>query len=224
MTAGVVLAAGAGRRFGGVKQLASLGGEPLVRRACRTALDAALDPVLVVLGAHADAVAAAIRDLPVRALYHAAWRRGMGGSLAAAIAALAPDPAIAAAAVLLADQPWIPAGHVRALCARRAAADAPVAATRAGDVVGAPAVFARALFPALAALTGDRGARALIAAHADAIAIRLEAAASDVDTRADHLAAQAAVVGPTRPVAPTDDTRLGVSSKPGRQQRREPLR
>jgi CTP:molybdopterin cytidylyltransferase MocA len=184
MIAGVVLAAGAGRRFGGAKQLALVDGEPLVRRACRLALAAELEPVLVVLGHHAEEVAAAIADLGVRTVVNPRPDEGMGSSVACAARALAADPAVTALAILLADQPDIEPAHVRALGAH-VDAGAPVAATRHGDAVGAPAVFARAMFGALAALSGDRGARDLIAACDARVEVALEAAARDVDTPAD---------------------------------------
>ena len=184
MIAGVVLAAGAGRRFGGAKQVAELDGEPLVRRACRLARAAGLEPVLVVLGHHAEAVAAAIADLGVRTVENPRPDDGMGSSVACAARALAGEPDVTALAVLLADQPDIDHEHLRALCAH-VDAGAPVAATRHGDAVGAPAVFARAMFPALATLTGDRGARDLIAACDARVEVALEAAARDIDTPGD---------------------------------------
>ncbi len=180
-TAGVILAAGAGRRFGGgIKQLARHDGEPLVRRACRTALDAGLAPVLVVLGAHADVVGDALRDLDVIPIHNARWEDGMGTSLACAIRAL--DETVVDVAVLLADQPLITPAHVRALTAARLAAAADLAATDTGATLGVPAVFARALFPTLAALTGDRGARDLIARTDRRVTVPFAPAAVDIDT------------------------------------------
>lgn len=185
-TAGVILAAGAGRRFGGgIKQLALHDGEPLVRRACRTALDAGLAPVLVVLGAHADAVGAALRDLDVIAVHNPRWEDGMGTSLACAIRELdeGSDAAdITDVAVLLADQPLVTAAHLRALVAARLTSSADVAATDTGETFGVPAVFARALFPTLTSLTGDRGARDLIARADHLVTVPFAPAAVDIDT------------------------------------------
>jgi molybdenum cofactor cytidylyltransferase len=175
--AGAVLAAGAGRRFGAIKQLALYDGEPLVRRACRTALAAGLSPVIVVVGAHAERVTAAVRDLAVRIRFNAQWEAGLASSIRCAAAEL--EPAIAALALVLADQPLITAAHLVALCERRGGAL--VAATRHGDVCGVPAVFDRALFGRLAALAGDRGARELIAASRR-VELPFAGAAFDVDT------------------------------------------
>lgn len=181
-TAGVILAAGAGRRYGGgIKQLALHDGEPLVRRACRTALDADLAPVLVVLGAHADAVGAALLDLDVTAVHNPRWAEGMSTSLACAIRAL--DDTVPDVAVLLADQPLVTAAHLRALAAARLAAAADLAATDTGETLGVPAVFARALFPSLATLAGDRGARDLIARTDRRVTVPFAPAAVDIDIR-----------------------------------------
>jgi molybdenum cofactor cytidylyltransferase len=201
-SAGIILAAGAGRRFGGAKQLALYEGEPLVRRASRVALEAGLSPVIVVLGAHADAVRAALTDLPVHAVVNDAWADGMGGSLACGVRALdaglissadptrsgdgtAGAPSIADVAVLLADQPLVTANHLRALVAARRDAGVDIAATDTGAALGVPAVFARALVPALAALMGDRGAREVIATHERRVALAFADAAFDVDTPVD---------------------------------------
>ena len=77
----VLLAAGEASRFGSLKQLATIDGEPLVRRAASQALACGV-PVLAVLGAGADRVAPALADLPLHTLLHEGWRDGLGSSLA----------------------------------------------------------------------------------------------------------------------------------------------
>ncbi|WP_326569256.1 nucleotidyltransferase family protein [Amycolatopsis rhabdoformis] len=86
--AGLLLAAGAGRRFGGPKALVELDGEPLVRRALRTLTDAGCAPVRVVVGAAADEVRKLVPD-PVQAIHAEGWEGGMGASLKAGLAGLA---------------------------------------------------------------------------------------------------------------------------------------
>uniref|UniRef100_UPI0013020E27 nucleotidyltransferase family protein n=1 Tax=Amycolatopsis lexingtonensis TaxID=218822 RepID=UPI0013020E27 len=80
--AGLLLAAGAGRRFGGPKALAELDGEPLVRRALRTLTAAGCTPIRVVLGAAADQVRPLLPD-PEAAVFAEDWQTGMGASLRA---------------------------------------------------------------------------------------------------------------------------------------------
>jgi len=161
--AGVVLAAGAGTRFGRPKALAELDGERLVDRAVRVLRAGGCDPVLVVLGA-------AVVDVPGAdaVLVNDEWATGMGSSLRAALAA--PDLAgCSAAALVLVDQPGIRASAVRAVVdAHRAGADLAVAAY--ADGTGHPVLLARAHWAGVAeSAEGDVGARPYLASHADAV-------------------------------------------------------
>ena len=84
--AGLVLAAGAGRRFGGPKALVELDGERLVDRMVRVLRAGGCQPLVVVAGAVPLAVSGAtVVDNPD-------WRTGMGSSLRSGLAAL-PDQA-----------------------------------------------------------------------------------------------------------------------------------
>jgi molybdenum cofactor cytidylyltransferase len=162
--AGVILAAGRGRRFTTGDKLAQpVSGQPLLRWPIEAALAAGLDPVVVVLGHAADRLRPLIADLPVTLLDNPGYRDGLATSLQAGLAAL--PAGCAGAVVLLADMPLVAARHLQALLATFTAADrravvVPVAAGRRGN----PVVWPRALFPALARLTGDAGVRSLLAA------------------------------------------------------------
>lgn len=180
-TAAVILAAGASRRFGAPKQLAEFAGQSLIQRVCETALAADLQPLVVVLGAHATSVAAQIRHLPVDCTHNEEWASGMASSLRCGIQHLSRIARSQAAAVSLVDQPLIHAAHLQALCALRVSAQVQIAATRYGDTLGAPAVFDRALFDQLCALRGDRGAGKLIRASTSRVALTFDDAAIDID-------------------------------------------
>ncbi|MFD1722011.1 nucleotidyltransferase family protein [Amnibacterium endophyticum] len=108
-TVGLVLAAGAGRRFGGPKALARTGGgEPWTARAARTLRAGGCDDVLVVLGAEEEA-ARALLPRDVRVVLAPRWRDGVGASLSAGVAAL---PAADTAVVVPVDLPGLPAAVV----------------------------------------------------------------------------------------------------------------
>jgi len=79
--AGILLAAGSATRMGRNKLLLELDGEPLVRRAARRALEAGLDPLLVVVGHEAAAVRAALSGLGCRFVDNPEWRRGQTSSI-----------------------------------------------------------------------------------------------------------------------------------------------
>jgi molybdenum cofactor cytidylyltransferase len=87
--AGVLLAAGTGSRFAdGNKLLATVDGEPIVRRAARTLLDAPVDPVVVVTGHEAERVRGALSSLPVRFVHNDDYAAGQATSVRTGVRAL----------------------------------------------------------------------------------------------------------------------------------------
>ena len=161
MISGVVLAAGGGTRFGGTKQLAELDGTPLVLHAVAVLLEAGVDEVLVVTGHDAEAVEAALpRD--VRAVRNQAWRDGQSTSLAVALHEVAEDSE--AAVILLADQPGVTGGDVRALIEAFLRTREAIVRLRYTDGPG-PALLSREIYAEAGHLRGDTGARLLMASH-----------------------------------------------------------
>lgn len=187
----VVLAAGGSRRLGHAKQLVEFRGETLIARAVRVALEAAADHVIVVLGAHAAEVDAAIGERPVDRVHNPRWSSGQGTSIAAGVArarALAPD--VCTGTIMLCDQPALEANHLRDLRAAwtEASDRSAIAATRLpSNSGGVPACFGSSHFDDLEALDGDRGARSLIARSVGPVALVDPPAGGlgDVDTAED---------------------------------------
>lgn len=153
---GLLLAAGSGERFGGPKALVRSAGEPWVVRAVRVLRDGGCDPVVVVVGAAADAV----EDLldPATVVVRAEdWATGMGASLRAGLETVTTYDADAVL-VHLVDLPDVGPAVVRRLV-DVASTDA-LARARYGDAPGHPVLLGRDHWAgAAAAATGDRGAR-----------------------------------------------------------------
>ena len=181
----VVLAAGAASRFGGQKLLAPLGGRPVIRRTVENVLAASLTDILVVLGADAEAVRAALDGLPVRFVLNPDYRDGMSTSLRRGIEAL--DPAARAALIVLGDQPAVAPEVMRRVVAAQRETGKPIAAPVYGGVQGNPVVFAREVFAELEALRGDRGGREVVRRDPARVALVQVAAGMprDVDTPED---------------------------------------
>ena len=186
--AAIVLAAGGSKRMGTPKQLLRLDGESLVRRAVRTALASRCAAVFVVVGARADAVTREIDDLSCTRVDNPHWRDGIGTSIRAGVTAVSiAQPPFDAVLITLADQPYITAALLDQLLAAAETAPVGLVACEYAGTTGVPALFARDHFNALRALTGDRGGRSLLAAHADAVArVPFPEAAIDLDTRDDY--------------------------------------
>lgn len=163
MVAGVLLAAGAGRRFGMPKALVRYRGTLLVEHAAGVLHAGGCAPVVVVLGASADSVRASA-SLPGSSLVdNPEWTTGMGSSLRVGLAALGPSDA-AAALVLPVDTPGVTEAAVR----RFVALGGPDALARAtyGGRPGHPVLIGRSRWPEVAAhAVGDAGARGYLATH-----------------------------------------------------------
>jgi CTP:molybdopterin cytidylyltransferase MocA len=186
--AGLLLAAGGGRRLGGrPKALLQHRGRPLVEHAVGVLRAAGCSRVHVVLGAGAGAVRERAGLEGCVLVENPEWERGMGSSLRAGLDSLAGTGA-AAAVVSLVDQPGIgPEAVARVLAAHR---DETSLVSAAYDGVrGHPVLFGRAHWAGIAeTATGDRGARAYLRAHEREITL-VEcgdvARPYDIDTEAD---------------------------------------
>ncbi len=188
--AAIVLAAGAATRMGSLKQLLRYGNQTLVEHAIRHAMEAGFAPVIVVVGAEAQAVRAAIAALPVEIVQNDAWQLGMGSSIVTGMRTLQQlGTDSAAVAILLADQPLVTAQHLTAMRKLLHTADAPVVAAEYSGTLGVPALFKRDMFGVLAALTPEAGARHVLRdSGIDVISFALAEAAIDLDTPDDFAA------------------------------------
>lgn len=179
MIAAAVLAAGASRRLGRPKQLAIVGGEPLVLIAAQAATRSRCAETAVILGASAGAIAPLLVGHGVTLLANDQWEEGMASSLRRA-ATWARTRGAASLVVCVCDQPLLTAQHVDALITLHEAHGGAIVASRYAGMLGVPAIFGPTALPQLEALTGDRGARDLLRAP-DTIALDWPDGALDVD-------------------------------------------
>jgi molybdenum cofactor cytidylyltransferase len=153
--AAVVLAAGGSRRLGRPKQLLTRAGETLVHRAVRLASETAPLRLVVVTGAHGDAIAKAIAGLDAEVLTNLRWNAGLSSSLQHAAHALREHagPVL----ILGCDQPALEAVHLRQLLAGAADAASGCAASVHGSRLGMPAVITPDLLQVAHELAGEQG-------------------------------------------------------------------
>jgi CTP:molybdopterin cytidylyltransferase MocA len=169
--AGLLLAAGAGRRMGRPKALVELAGEPLVARALRALREGGCAPLVVVLGAAAERVTPLLPP-DAHPVVASDWAEGMGASLRAglvklaALAGQAGPNAPPAALVHLVDLPGVGAPAVARLAALAGAGPSVLARAGYHGVPGHPVLLGRAHWAGVAAASrGDAGARAYLARH-----------------------------------------------------------
>lgn len=220
MIYGILLAAGQSSRMGRPKQLLDWHGMPLVRHVADQALASGLAGLVVVVGAAADEVRAALAPAqntaradgirPPYAMHiveNPDYAAGQAGSLRMGLAAL--PPGARAAVVLLVDQPLVTPELIdRLLAAYAADPEATAIVPHHRGQRGNPVLLAAPLFGELMGLEGDVGAREVLRSHADGVR-RLElddpAVTADADTPEAYetLRAAAATKSQQPPTPPT---------------------
>ena len=184
--AGLLLAAGAGRRMGGPKALVELDGEALVRRGIRLLTEGGCAPVVVVVGASADRVRPLCAGADV--VEAADWDTGMGASLRAGLAAVRGRADVHAVVVALVDQPLVTAAAVARLRAAHTAGVVAAVATYAGRLRNPVLLDSSTWSGVSEAANGDEGARGWLRAHPDLVTpvdCTDVGAPDDLDTPAD---------------------------------------
>lgn len=185
----VVLAAGRSRRMDPInKLLTPVEGTPMVARVVDALLESPARPVVVVTGHQAEDVGEALEGRAVRFAHNAEHEEGMGSSLRTGVEALEEEePGVDGAVICLADMPRVRPHHVAALVRafdpkRGRTICVPVHDRKRGH----PVLFGARHFTELRQVTGDVGAREVLARHDDAVAevpVDDPGVLVDVDTR-----------------------------------------
>jgi molybdenum cofactor cytidylyltransferase len=175
--AGVILAAGASRRFGSPKQLAKVGEQTMLERVADLARDSGLAPIVAVVPSGMRA------PRGTRAINNDRPDEGLSRSLRLGIGALPDD--VEAAVVLLGDQPTVPRATIEAIV-REGRGDRPVVAPRAQGRIGPPVLLRREAFRLVDEASGDSGLGPVLARHPDLVThVEVPSHAPDVDTPGD---------------------------------------
>ncbi|MDA7947942.1 MAG: nucleotidyltransferase family protein [Hyphomicrobiaceae bacterium] len=186
---GVLLAAGTSSRFGDEnKLLVEIDGVPLVRRVAERVVASSLAATVVVTGFESERVEDALSDMKLEFARNPDFRSGMAASLACGVAVVDGDAS--GAMIVLGDMPGVTTGLVDRLVGAFENEDCHKITYPAGTDgrQGNPVIWPRRFFPDLLSLTGDRGAKALIAANPDdtlAVSVDDGVAFEDIDTRSD---------------------------------------
>lgn len=184
----IILAAGASTRLGTPKQLLPYRQKNLLRHTIEEAIESGVGPVIVVLGAHANQLAAEAEGYKVNIIQNTGWDEGMASSIRCGIESLQLfEPDCAGAILLMCDQPFVHASLIRELVATRKDTHKPVITCRYANTIGPPTLFFKSVFPELLELTGDTGARRIVERHLGEVAtVSFPKGSVDIDTASDY--------------------------------------
>jgi CTP:molybdopterin cytidylyltransferase MocA len=184
----IILAAGSASRMGSAKQLLPFGKGTLLSQAIDGGVAGGFSPIVVVLGARADMIAAALQDKPgITITINDRWENGMGSSIRAGFETLLRlAPEITVAGISLADQPCVNGRHLLEMRQVQHQKSAEIVAAEYHGQPGVPALFGSAAFPLLQDLAPESGARHLLRnGRIPVVCYSLPEAAIDIDTPDD---------------------------------------
>ncbi len=174
--------------MGQPKQLMTFEGKSLVRLAADAALVDKRHVVMVVLGAHADAVARELAGTGVRLVTNSGWQSGMASSIRVGVESLldaAPD--ITSCILAVCDQPFLSATVLEGLKSAQLTSGKGIAASAYDNTYGTPALFTRPYFKYLLQLEGQEGAKKVIRQYsADTVMYPFEKGRTDIDTMEEY--------------------------------------
>lgn len=163
-TAGLILAAGGSSRFGGLKQLALVDGEPLLARVIRAALSSALDRTILVLGFEAQKITDQLGGMLVHpalsVIVNTEWQQGMATSLRAGMGLI--DGSYDSVMVMLGDFPRLDARIIDKVLKAFRTSDKGICLPVREGRWGHPVCLSARYFEALLRVEGDQGARRII--------------------------------------------------------------
>jgi molybdenum cofactor cytidylyltransferase len=178
----LILAAGEGRRFGGIKQLALIDGKPLLRSVIENTSAPELYRTVVVVGAHACDVCASITDLDVVIIENKEWQSGISSSIRSGVEYVAQlYPNADGLLIALGDQWRLNRTHIGELVKTQAQTREYIIATAYDERGGVPAFFPKKFWPMLKALSGDKGAGQVLNNVGNVILVDIPDALGDID-------------------------------------------
>ena len=165
MIAGLVLAAGASRRFGSTKQLLPLGGRALIDWPLDALRQNRMSQLVLVLGHDAAEIQRTANLSGIDVVLNPDYAQGMSTSLQCGLATLRAE--ISSVLVITCDQPLVSGAHLEKILDTGASGDYPIVATDYGDYSGVPMLLARSVWPMAETIQGDQGARVLLRLRPD---------------------------------------------------------
>ena len=185
----IILAAGSSSRLGRPKQLLRYKDQSLLQHIVKIALEAAIGPVVVVLGAEADLVRKELDEKKVITVVNKDWQEGMGRSIRYGLEQFKDRFSDAEGVIFtVCDQPFITSNLLVELIAVHDQTKNPLIASVYENTNGTPAFFHRDIFPEILLLKADRGAKQIINNHKEHLGlVSFPKGSRDIDTESDYV-------------------------------------
>ena len=152
------------------------------------AISSRLNPIIVVVGAHATLITGEISENNVHVVQNQNWEEGIASSIRCGIQALGKlDPASDATFLMVCDQPHITSSLLNDMLDAQRKTGKPIVAAHYSGIAGTPALFHKKFFPELLSLKGDKGAAKILKQQTDQVAlVFFPLGAIDIDTAGDY--------------------------------------
>ncbi|MFQ5993915.1 MAG: NTP transferase domain-containing protein [Acidiferrobacterales bacterium] len=190
--AALTLAAGRSTRSGAInKLLVTLDGQPVIARVVNTLMSSPVAPIVVVTGHESNRIKQVLESYDVQLVHNSDYAKGMSTSLQRGIEVL--PASIDGLLVCLGDMPWVTHSHIERIIAHfDPEAERSICVPTFDGRRGNPVLWASRFLPEMSLLSGDTGARSLVAAHENAVCqvdMNDDAVLLDIDTSEDFAAA-----------------------------------
>lgn len=184
----IILAAGNSSRLGHPKQLLPYQGRTLLQHSIDEAINANLNPIILITGAHANSITASIVQTEIEIVHNERWQKGMASSIVAGLSKVLLRSDIKSMIISVCDQPFVTATLFQNLIKMKTGSGKGIVACNYSNTIGTPVLFDHHYFDALLQLEGEEGARKLIKHYEhDVATILFPLGALDIDTEEDYV-------------------------------------
>lgn len=197
MISAIVLAAGKSSRMGQLKLLLPIAGRSMIRAVIESVLLSKAGEVILVLGNEAVRVRNDVELLgtefeaaksKLKIVENLQFEEGQSTSLKVGLSMV--EERSKGALILMGDQPFVEVGIINKLIERFIETNPLMVIPQYPEGCASPVLFARALFPELMTITGDKGGRSIVAKcletehrhRISVVKVKSDLAGKDIDT------------------------------------------
>ena len=184
----IILAAGKSSRLGSAKQLLQFNNKTLLQHVVDEAIASGAEPIVVVTGSYAEEVSKIVSQAEIITIYNESWEEGMASSIATGVQTIRTKyDYINKVIIAVSDQPFVTSSLFMQLHQKQSDSGKGMVACMYSNTLGTPVLFTQKYFGELLNLQGDEGAKKIVKANPDDVAlIDFPQGNIDIDTISDY--------------------------------------